>query len=120
MVLRKTKAKSSPQFSTKLSKANRDYSKCDILDKSSPSAQRKNPTVAALLSVLLAGAGQIYNGEVGKGILFFILAVVLIKVVVWWVSLIFWIYVVYDALHTAKKINRNVLKAHSHSQLALI
>jgi len=30
--------------------------------------QRKTPAVAVLLSLIISGAGQIYNGEVGKGI----------------------------------------------------
>lgn len=35
--------------------------------------KRKNPILAALLSALLVGLGQIYNGERSKGILLMIL-----------------------------------------------
>lgn len=30
--------------------------------------QRKTPVIAILLSLIISGAGQIYNGEIGKGI----------------------------------------------------
>ena len=35
------------------------------------SAPRKDPAVAFVLSLLIPGAGQVYNGEVGKGVLQF-------------------------------------------------
>ena len=38
--------------------------------------QIKNPGLAAVLSFLIPGLGQIYNGEVGKGILIIIVQVV--------------------------------------------
>jgi hypothetical protein len=31
------------------------------------------PIVAAILSVIVAGLGQIYNGQIGKGVVFIIL-----------------------------------------------
>ena len=34
----------------------------------------KNPSIAVLLSFFWPGLGQIYNGEIGKGILFLIAA----------------------------------------------
>ena len=33
----------------------------------------RNPLLAAILSVIVAGLGQIYNGQIGKGIVFIIL-----------------------------------------------
>ena len=33
---------------------------------------KKNPRTASLLSILCPGAGQVYNGQIGKGIGYFI------------------------------------------------
>jgi TM2 domain-containing membrane protein YozV len=38
------------------------------------SGPRKEPAVAALLSLVIPGAGQVYNGQTGKGIIQFVLA----------------------------------------------
>jgi len=54
----------------------------------------RNPTIAALLSFLIGGAGQIYNGQIGKGILIFLTAWLIIP----------WIYGIFDAYNTAKRI----------------
>ena len=69
----------------------------------------KNPGLAAVLSFFFMGLGQIYNGDIGKGILFIILYV--ISILLWVVLIgflttpILWIYGVYDAYKTAEKIN---------------
>ena len=39
-------------------------------------SKRKNPVLAALLSFLLAGLGQLYLGRIRRGILFFILEII--------------------------------------------
>ena len=36
----------------------------------------RNPTVAAILSVIVAGLGQIYNGQIGKGVIFIVLQLI--------------------------------------------
>ncbi len=36
----------------------------------------RNPIVAAILSVIVAGLGQIYNGQIGKGVVFIILQLI--------------------------------------------
>lgn len=64
--------------------------------------EKKNPAVSVLLSVLLTGAGQVYNGEIVKGLL------MLGSCIVLWGFLLGWIisiWSVYDAYTTAKKIN---------------
>lgn len=48
-------------------------------------AADKSPGVALLLSFLFVGLGQIYNGEVGKGILMFIGCVLLWLVLLGWI-----------------------------------
>ncbi|MFC1577195.1 hypothetical protein ACFL3N_02530 [Candidatus Omnitrophota bacterium] len=56
---------------------------------------RRSPGLAAFLSLIIAGSGQMYNGQIGKGL--FILFT-------FWL-IIPWLYGVFDAFFTAKKIN---------------
>jgi len=69
----------------------------------------KNPGVATVLSFLWAGAGQIYNGEIGKGIAFIVLyvfSVLLMFVLVGFLTTpILWIWGMIDANSSAKRIN---------------
>jgi len=73
----------------------------------------KSPGVAAVLSALWVGIGQIYNGQIGKGVLFIILygvSLLLIFVVVGWITTpILWLIGVIDAYKTADNINQNIL-----------
>lgn len=59
----------------------------------------KSPTVAAVLSACVPGAGQLYAGRVGRGIGVFIGTMVLVPVFLGW---FLWIAQVFDA-HTAAK-----------------
>jgi len=72
--------------------------------------QEKNPVVAAVLSLLVVGLGQVYNGEVGKGLLFFIVAIIIGLTLFIYIGFIlvplFWLFAAYDAYTTAEKINR--------------
>lgn len=61
--------------------------------------QKKSPILAAILSLSLAGLGQAYNGEVGKGLLIFFTSWLIIP----------WIYSVIDAYKTANKINEGAV-----------
>jgi len=36
----------------------------------------KNPSIATVLSFFWAGLGQIYNGQIGKGVVFLIAAII--------------------------------------------
>ena len=65
-------------------------------------AKRKEPGIALLLSFLLPGLGQIYNGDVGKGIGFMIGFFVLIWV---GIGIVFWIWGMIDAYQVATNIN---------------
>ncbi|MDN5375132.1 MAG: hypothetical protein PWQ39_172 [Thermacetogenium sp.] len=71
---------------------------------------QKNPGLAAVLSFLITGLGQIYNGQIGKGIGLIVaagIAGLLCFVVIGFVLLpIIWIYGIYDAYKTAEKINQ--------------
>jgi len=81
--------------------------KCGVRIK--PSTNVKNPGLAAVLSFVIVGLGQIYNGEIGKGILLFVLYVISIVLSLVFIGYIFlpviWIYGIYDAYKTAQKIN---------------
>ncbi|MFD0987349.1 DUF4339 domain-containing protein [Methyloligella solikamskensis] len=61
-----------------------------------------SPGVAALLSFLICGAGQMYNGQLGKGFLFLIACVLLWFILLGWVV---WIIAIIDAFKTAKRLN---------------
>lgn len=75
-------------------------------------SNNKNPILAAILSFLIIGLGQIYLGLTKKGIMLLIAAVIsgflmliIIGYVLW---LIIWIYAIYDAYNSANKINMGV------------
>lgn len=69
----------------------------------------KSSGIAVILSFFIPGLGQIYNGQIGKGILFmiiaFILAISMILLIGFILYPIFWIYNMYDAYKTAERIN---------------
>jgi len=69
----------------------------------------KSPGTAVVLSFFWAGLGQIYNGEIGKGIVLIILHAIswlLMFVVIGFITTpILWIYGMIDAYKTAEKIN---------------
>ena len=67
-------------------------------------AARKSPGIALLLSLLICGVGQMYNGQVGKGILMLIGGIVAWLVFLGWVI---WIWSMVDAYQTAKRMNLN-------------
>jgi TM2 domain-containing membrane protein YozV len=76
---------------------------------------KKNPGVAAVLSFLWVGLGQIYNGEIIKGILFMILNGIFsfLSAITLGIFLIvqapFWIYGIYNAYKRAEKINERMV-----------
>ena len=69
----------------------------------------KNPGVATLLSFFWAGAGQIYNGQIGKGVVFLIMygfSLLLMFVLIGFITTpILWIIGMVDANSSAKAIN---------------
>lgn len=77
-------------------------------------AEQKNPGIAAVLSFLFTGLGQIYNGQLGKGIAFLVLGVIFAISIIFLIGFIlypvFWLYNIYDAYTTAKKINEGIVK----------
>jgi TM2 domain-containing membrane protein YozV len=72
----------------------------------------KNPTTATILSFFIMGLGQIYNGQIGKGIMFIVLYAIswlLMFVFVGFITTpILWIWGMVDANRSAKRINEKI------------
>ncbi|WP_407272977.1 hypothetical protein [Radiobacillus sp. PE A8.2] len=72
----------------------------------------KNAGIAAVLSFFICGLGQIYNGQVGKGILFIIsyfISWLLMLIIIGFITTpILWIWGIIDAHRAATKINQQV------------
>jgi TM2 domain-containing membrane protein YozV len=75
----------------------------------------KNPTVATLLSFFITGLGQLYNGQILKGILFFVSVVIscfLMSPFTLFIGVflapIVWIWGMVDANSSAKRINQRL------------
>lgn len=71
----------------------------------------KNPVLAAILSLIIVGVGQIYNGETAKGIIIIVVQIILSALIVptagitFLVFLVVWFWAIYDAYKVAKRIN---------------
>jgi TM2 domain-containing membrane protein YozV len=83
----------------------------------------KNPGLAAVLSFFYMGLGQIYNGQIGKGIAFivaytisWILVFVLIGIIT---TPILWIYGMYEAYKSAEKINFDIARTQGQNGPAI-
>ncbi|GEM_PF-625774 len=70
----------------------------------------KNAGLAAVMSAVWCGLGQIYNGQIGKGIgmmiLYFISAILIIVAIGFITTPIVWIWGMVDAYKTAERLNR--------------
>lgn len=83
------------------------------LDKKTSPQNLKSPGLAAILSVLITGLGQIYNGQIGKGIGLIVLQCINVVLIFALIGLltfpITWVYGVYDAYKTAESINQETV-----------
>lgn len=72
----------------------------------------KNPWLAVVLSLVWCGIGQIYNGELGKGILLAVLygiSFLLMAIVIGYISMpVLLVYGIVDAYQTATRINSSI------------
>lgn len=70
----------------------------------------KSAGLAAVLSALINGLGQIYNGQILKGIIIIVVQIIngaLTAILIGWILIpIVWVWAVYDAYRGAEKINR--------------
>ena len=77
------------------------------------SRKQKSPGVAAFLSFLWTGLGQIYVGELGRGIMFMVIAFFLLWTVFIGIGLIlipvWWIYGIFDANKLANQHNEDLM-----------
>lgn len=88
-----------------------------IMAKNSACVNRKEPVLSLILSFFIPGVGQVYNGEIKKGIImlvtyyFFAVATAILCFLVVGVCclpflLAYWVYIMYDAVATADSINK--------------
>ena len=72
----------------------------------------KSSGLAALLSFLIIGLGQVYLGLTKKGIILFLLAIisgVLMMVLIGWITwLLVWGYAIYDAYNSCEKMKKGI------------
>jgi TM2 domain-containing membrane protein YozV len=68
----------------------------------------KNPSIATILSFFWMGLGQIYNGQIGKGVAFmvsYVISWLLMFIIIGFVTTpVLWIWGMVDANNSAKKI----------------
>ena len=83
---------------------------CGVRQKSVTVKQEKSPGIAAIASAIWCGLGQIYNGQIGKGIglmIAYAFSALLCLVLIGFLTTpVLWIYGIYDAYKTAEKINQ--------------
>ncbi len=84
----------------------------NVMSDNQPPKFYKNPSVATILSFFFMGLGQIYNGQIGKGIIFIILygiSFALMIIVIGFITTpILWIWGMVDANNSAKKVNAEI------------
>ena len=75
----------------------------------------KNPTIAVILSFFVTGLGQIYNGQIGKGVVFIVLYA--LSWASMWIVIglvttpILWIWGMVDAHNEARRINAELARS---------
>ena len=80
-------------------------------DALAPYERRKDSGIAALLSFFIPGAGQLYNGQMGKGAAF-LMAMIFVNIPLMFVwigfltGLVTWLWSMIDAYVAAERINR--------------
>lgn len=69
----------------------------------------KSAGLAAVLSFFINGLGQIYNGQILKGLIIIVVQIIngaLTLILIGWIPLaIIWVWAIYDAYSVANKIN---------------
>lgn len=74
----------------------------------------KNSGLAAVLSFLLTGLGQIYNGSIGKGLMLIVVQVInafLMVILIGFITYpLVWIWSIYDAYKSAERINAQLVQ----------
>ena len=69
----------------------------------------KNAGIAAVLSFFISGLGQIYNGQILKGLVIIVVQVIngiLTSILIGWIPLaIVWVWAIFDAYFVAERKN---------------
>ena len=69
----------------------------------------KSAGLAAVLSFFISGLGQIYNGQILKGLIIIVVQVIngaLTTILIGWIPLaIVWVWAIIDAYREAEKVN---------------
>ena len=69
----------------------------------------KSAGLAAVLSFFISGLGQIYNGQILKGLIIIVVQIIngaLTTILIGWIPLaIVWVWAIIDAYREAEKIN---------------
>lgn len=72
---------------------------------------QKNSGLAAILSFFISGLGQIYNGQIAKGLIITVVQIINALLTMIFIGFvtggIVWIWAIYDAYSTAQKINQS-------------
>ena len=80
----------------------------------------KNPGVAAVLSFFIPGLGQLYNGQIGKFLLFLVLGginIALTFILIGYVTApITWLWAVIDAYKAAEAYNKGLTTVPASQQ----
>ncbi|SST04097.1 Uncharacterised protein [Acinetobacter baumannii] len=71
-----------------------------------------DPALAGVFSFIITGAGQLYNGEIAKGLGLFIAAVICIFIF-FPLAFIPWIFSIFDAFNTAKLLNQQFIETEN-------
>ena len=70
----------------------------------------KNPGIAAVLSFFWTGVGQIYNGQIMKGLLLIVVQIInsfLMLILIGFITFpLVWIWGIYDAYKVADRMNK--------------
>lgn len=88
----------------KLQKTTKNKQENKSNEKNNEMIYKKSEGIAVLFSLLIIGFGQVYNGQILKGILFLIIGYSLLSLI-WPLGIIFYLYNLYDAYKTAIYIN---------------
>ncbi len=69
----------------------------------------KNPGIAAVLSFFICGLGQIYNGQISKGLImmftYLVSWMLMLVIIGFFTTPILWIWGIIDAYRSAERIN---------------
>ena len=99
---------------TERSNSNIEYNMASIM------VNKKSEALALILSLLIPGLGQIYNGQVSKGAMMIVAAIVCAVLIfvffpIGILYIVLWIYAMYDAFKDAKEYNQYLLSHNGNS-----